>query len=248
MKKLKIAIIILIGLALILIGIIFAIRLSSNINTDKKNEISNINTDKKTEISNYIVFESAEYESIENVVFYNKNINIDATLKDNLTIIANELKTKYPNKSILYLRDLGSPSLFNAKELYRCMQIENGQKLDGTDMNILIKENGSIEIQFLIGSYWKSGSNIDNIEITQEQAKQIVIDYLAENPGPYNELKGGNLSFSQNNTQICSIELYEYNSKTSWKMQFSTGDSYIIIDANTGEILDKYFFCGVFVD
>jgi len=46
--------------------------------------------------------------------------------------------------------------IFDAKELYRCMQIVNGQKLDDTDMNVLIKEDESVEIQFLIGNTWKS--------------------------------------------------------------------------------------------
>ena len=227
MKKLKIVIIISITLILILIGSIF------------------INSSKKTEISNYVVFELAEYETIENVVFYNKNINIDETLKNNLTIIANELKTKYPNKSILYLRDLGSSSIFNAKALYRCIQIVNGQKLDNTYMNVLIKEDGSVEIQFAIGSDWKSGSDISSIKVTQEQAEQITVDYLVKNPSAYTELRRGPFT---KNSEKCTIELYKYNSKTSWKMQFSTGDSYIIIDANTGEILDTYFFCGVYVD
>lgn len=240
MKKLKISIIILISIILILIGIIFII-LTLPKNNSIHNSIIN-NSSKKTEISNSITFQSAEYETIEDVVFYNKNIIIDETLKNNLTIIANELKTKYPNKSILYLRDLGSASLFDAKELYRCIQIVNGQKLDDTDMNVLIKEDGSVEIQFLIGSNWKSGNDIDNIKITQEQAKQIVIDYLAENPGSYNELR------KVSSNDICTIELYKYNSITSWKIQFSTGNSYIIIDANNGEILDTYFFSGRFVD
>lgn len=244
MKKVKIAIITLICLAIILIGVIFIIKLQS----DNSNSIS--------EISDYIVFKTANYESIDDVVFYSKNLKIDDELKDNLTIIANQLKVKYPGKSILYLRNLGSASLFDAKELYRCMQIVNGQKLDDTDMNVLIKEDESVEIQFLIGNTWESGSAIDNVKITQEQAEQIVIDYLYENPDDYKELRSGfNFSFdpstheiSSVNTETCTVELYKYNSKTSWKMQFSTGNSYIIIDANTGKILDKYFFCGIYVD
>ena len=47
---------------------------------------------------------------------------------------------------ILFLRDLGGASNFDAKELYRCMQIMNGQKLDGTDMDVLIRENGRVDI------------------------------------------------------------------------------------------------------
>ncbi|MGN1270341.1 MAG: hypothetical protein ACI4UU_05720 [Clostridia bacterium] len=239
MKKVKIAIITLICLVIILIGTIFIIKLQSI-----------------SEISDYIVFKTANYESIEDVVFYSKDLNLDDELKDNLTIIANQLKVKYPGKSILYLRNLGSASLFDAKELYRCMQIINGQKLDDTDMNVLIKEDGSVEIQFLIRCAWKSGSDIDNVQITQEQAEKIVIDYLYKNPDDYKVLRSGfNFTFnsathemSKVNTETCTVELYKYNSKTAWKMQFSTGDSYIIIDANTGKILDTYFFCGIYVD
>lgn len=239
MKKVKIAIITLICLAIILIGVIFIIKLQS-----------------ENEISDYIVFKTANYESIEDVVFYSKDLKLDDELKDNLTIIANQLKVKYPGKSILYLRNLGSASLFDAKELYRCMQIVNGQKLDDTDMNVLIKEDESVEIQFLIGNTWKRGSAIDNVKITQEQAEQIVIDYLYKNPDDYKELRSGfNITIdpsthaiSSANTETCRVELYKYNSKTAWKMQFSTGNSYIIIDANTGKILDTYFFCGIYVD
>ena len=239
MKKLKISIIILIFLALLLAGIIFIInipRIEININTTQ-------NTANREEISNYIVFKSDDYNSIEDVVFYSKNSNIDDTVKNNLTIIANELKTKYPNKSILYLQNLGSAQLFDAKELYRCMQIVNGQKLDNTDMNVLIKEDGSIDIQFLIGCSWNTGNSIENIKISEEQAEQIVIDYLVKNPEDYKELRRGSFT-----SEVCTMELYKYNSKTSWKMQFLAGGSYIIIDANTGDILDKYFFCGIIVD
>ena len=54
------------------------------------------------------------------------------------------------------------------------------------------------------------------------------------------------MKFYAQNTELCTIELYKYDSKTTWKMQFSTGSSYLMIDATTGEILDKYFFCDIF--
>jgi len=242
MKNLKMAIIILISLILILVVTLLTLHLIGNNNSN--NNLIDYSS-KKSEIQNYIVFESANYESIDNIVFYSKDVKMDDTLKNNLTLIANEFKTKYPNRTILYLRDLGSAQLFNAKELYRCMQIANGQKLDDTDMNVLIKEDGSVDIQFLIGCSWKNSGNTENIKITQAQAEQILIDYLAKNPSDYNELRNG---FFKTNSEKCTVELYKYNSKTSWKMQFLTGNSYVIIDANTGEILDTYFFCGVYVD
>lgn len=238
MKKIKIAIIILIIVLLILSGTILILYLySDNPNTSSQN------LSKKNEIENYIVFKSSDYESIGDVVFYSKELNLDNNLKENLNIIAEQLKVKYPNKSILYLSDLGSASLFNAKELYRCMQIVNGQKLDTTDMNVLLNEDGSVDFEFLIGCSWKNGSDTQNIKITQKQAEQIVIDYLCNHTEDYNELRH---DFSSNSSELCVAELYKYNSKTSWKMQFSTGACYIIIDANTGEILNKYFFCGVY--
>lgn len=242
MKKIRIAIIIVIIVALLLAGAIFTIKLYSN------------NHNKRDEIEGYIVFKTADYDSIGDVVFYSKGLNLDDNLRANLNIIAEQLKIKYPNKSILYLRDLGSASMFDAK--YRCMQIENGQKLDDTEMNVLIKEDGSIDIQLLIGNSWKNGSDTENIKITKKQAEQIVIDYLLENPEDYKELKSG-IKFEMDpvthkinsaNNESCTVELYKYNSKLSWKMQFETGKSYIIIDANTGEILEKYFFCGIYVD
>ncbi len=237
MKKNKLVIISIIILALIIIGITITVLLFTNNNSSKKD------SNKKDEISNYILFKSTEYGTIEDVVFYDKDEEIDETLKNNLTIIANELKVKYPNKSILYLRNLGSASLFDAKELYRCMQIEDDQKLDDTEMNVLIKEDNSVEIEFLVNSYWKSKSDTENITISKEQAQQITIDYLSDNIEDYYELKRG--IFTKDKEE-CKVELYKYNSKTSWKMQFSTGGSYLIIDANTGEILYKYFFCGIY--
>jgi hypothetical protein len=225
MKKIKITRITLIGIVLILIGIIFIISILIN-----KIEL------KRNEITNYIIFESAEYESIENIVFYSKETKMDDDLKNNLTMIANELKVKYPNKSILYLRNL-------SKNMYRCMQIENGQIMEDTYMNVLFDEDGNINIQFVVGSSWKSGNNTEDIKITQEQAKKITINYLLRNSNDYKELKSN--KFNATNNERCLVELCDYNFKICWKMQFSTGDSYMIIDANTGKILDKYFFCGV---
>ena len=200
---------------------------------------------RKIEIENYITFESITYESIDNVVFYDKKLEPNSTLKNNLTIIANQLKIKYPDRKILYLRNLGGAEHFNAKALYRCIQIENGQQLYNTDMNILIKKNGSIDIQFLVEPSWKNVKNEKNIEITQDQAKEIVKNYLFNTPSAYKELKN---SFYSTDSEKCKIILYNYNSTPAWKMQFSTGNSYIIIDAISGKILDEYFFCGAIVD
>lgn len=204
------------------------------------------NLDNTDEIEDYIMFKTANYKSVEGVVYYNNDeVNLDDTLRENFVIIAKKLKEQYPNKSILFLRDLGSAQLFDAKVMYRCMQIQNGQKLDNTEMNVLVKNDGDVEFDFLIDSYWSSDNEIKNLKITQDEAKEIVIKHLRENPGDYEQLQGwGGLAVEK---EICTIELYKYNAKDAWKMQFLTGGSYMIIDANTGEILDKNFFCGVIV-
>ena len=235
MKKIKVAIFTCVVIILILLTAIIALKLY---NQKKIRDLEN----KKNEISNYIKFETANYKSVEDVVFYENDLEIEDELKENFKLIANQLKIQYPGKCILYLRNLGSASMFDAKELYRCMQISNGQKIDDTEMNVLIYENNKVEFQLLIGQAWKNGS-IEDVKITQEQAEQITIEYLVDNPNDYKELK---LGYKSN--EKCTCELYYYNSKKCWKMQFATGNSFIIIDASTGKILKKYFFSGIYVD
>lgn len=228
MKKVKIIIVTLVCLLILSLAIFFIIK-------------SNL----KDEYNNYIVFKTAKYKSIDDVVLYNEDLNLDSELETNLGIVANYLKENYPGRTILYLRSMGGASLFNEKALYRCIQIVNGQIQNNTDMNVLIMGNGDVEIEPLDSDnyYWQVGTDIANIKVTEEQTKQIVIDYLTKNPECYEELRKGNFA----NTEVCTIELLNYNLKTVWKMHFSTGDSYMIIDANTGEILDSYFFSGIIV-
>lgn len=207
---------------------------------------------KRQEILDYINFESANYKSIGGVVFYENDIKLNAELEENFKIIANQLKIQYPGKSIIYLRNLGSADMFDAKELYRCMQISNGQKIDDTEMNVLIYENDNVQFQLLIGDSWKNVST-DEIQITQQQAEKITIEYLTENLDDYEELRMGDyytsiMNKEERNIETCTSTLYYYNSKKCWKMQFETGNSYIIIDANTGEILNTNFFSGINID
>lgn len=82
------------------------------------------------------------------------------------------------------------------------MQIQNGQKLDNTEMNVLVKNDGNVEFDFLIDSYWSLNNEIKNLKITQDEAKEIVIKHLRENPGDYEQLQGwGGLAVEK---EICT--------------------------------------------
>lgn len=253
MKKYKICIISLILLVLILIGIT-VVHL-------KKNEVSNLtskseNTETSNsitlepennapidmaEISNFIIFDSVDYEAIEDVVFYDKNLKMNDTLKNDLTKIANELKTNYPGKTILYLSNAGGDSVYGYQ--YKFTQLVDGQTLENADMIIRVKEDGNIDIRLLENSSWKDETGRTAVKITQEQAEQIVLDYLFENPKQYKELRKSLLSKC-----TCTARLHKYNSRTCWMMKFSAGYSYVIIDAETGKILDAYCSCPIMID
>jgi len=237
MKKIKIIILFCTNILLILLIVLFAIKFYNQ--KQEKNQESIESLKNNTFQENSIKFETAKYSSIGDVIFYESDLELEDSLKENFNIMANELKRQYPGKSILYLRNLGSASMFDAKELYRCMQISNGQKIDHSEMNVLIYEDNAVDFKLLIRQSWKNGS-IDNVKITQEEAQQITMDYIKENPKDYNQMGvWGNI--------VCKCGLYYYNSKTCWKMEFSVGDSYIIIDANTGKVLDTYFHSGIFL-
>ena len=236
MKKIKIIILFCTSILLILLITLFIIKFYYIKEKNLIIESSNNSTFKE----NSIKFEAIKYSSIGDVIFYENDLELEDSLKENFNIMAKELKKKYPGKSILYLRNLGSASMFDAKELYRCMQISNGQKIDHSEMNVLIYEDDTVDFSLLIGQSWKNGST-DNAKITQEEAKQITMDYIKENPKDYNQMGvWGNI--------VCKCGLYYYNSKICWKMEFSIGNSYIIIDGDNGEILDKYFFSGIIVN
>ncbi|MBO5477912.1 MAG: hypothetical protein J6A15_09205 [Clostridia bacterium] len=251
MKRTRIVIILLIVISIILVGIFFVSKLHSNKVNENLEYKSNENLEyKSNEILDYIIFKRKTYVSIDDVVFYDKDADISDEEINNLTIIAGKLKLKHPGKSIVYLRKLGS-SFENVKAEYRCKQIVNGQVLENAEMNIYLKDDDEIELIFLSRSSWKKGTNTENIKITQEKAEQILVDYFIENPNDFNVIKAGRLSFGTVDDQLansknetCIIELYVYNSKTAWRMEFLNSGGYMFIDANTGEILYKNFTNG----
>ncbi len=257
MKKFKISIFIIIMIIVLLISVILFLNIS------KKNLASD--ADLRNEIETYINFKMKNYISIEDVFYYESNLKINNTLKKNFYIIASELKRQYPGKSILYVEDYGNripenlyknltgktreEYLKGAEECYKCMQISKGRKINYTDMYAYVYEDGRVEFKFV---YYKKPWKDDEIEnfvspkITYEEAKNIAIDYLVEHIEEYRELKNNFFVLSNEN---CIVDLYYYNGSTiSWKMQFNTGNSYMIIDANNGNILEKYFFSGVIVN
>ncbi len=247
MRKIKISIIILIIVILILLGIILILKLqSNNSNIYNKSNASN-NLIDKTEIEKSIIFgpfdfEPSNYESIGDVVFYRKGLNLDNEEKEDLNIIAEQFKVKYPNRCIIYSR-LKGKNIGYDKKIYCFYRIIDGQKFNKIEETVRIREDGRIFFGFPEEKFWENEIYAKNIKINQKQAEQIVINYLYEHPGDYGELRRGGFGIEE-----CNVMLYMDSSRVYWEMQFLTGNSYIKVDANTGEILDKYFFCGIIVN
>ena len=121
-----------------------------------------------------------------------------------------------------------------------CVDFYNQQKI------IINRENKIAELSDNIKFKKLNEDSINaNSKITQEQVEQIVIEYLVDNPEDYNELKEGYF------LGTCYFELNEDNLKKHWRIEFEqfggTG-SYMIIDAESGEIVKKYFFSGTIIN
>lgn len=198
-----------------------------------------ININKKKVI---IDFEIPEYKSIDDVVFYRRELTEEE--KNDFINIANTMKEKYPGKSILYLyqEELGVGGM----KTYRFVQIENGQILDNTELRVGINEDNTVSIRFFIGQSWKEGNNPSDIKISAQKAQEITINYIKEHPEEFRKMYSSRRSYSSVETQ-CNVQFFQYKSKPAWKMNF-IHESYIILDANTGEILDTYFFNGINVN
>lgn len=230
MKKVKVIIAILVLLIVIIAGVLIIL----NINKEKAKE-----EQYKEKISS-INFKIPEYQSIEDVVFY---LGATEEMKNDFINIANKMKEKYLGKSILYVRTIP----LKGTKIYRFVQIDNGQILEHTEMNVTISEDNTVSIGLLVGQSWKEGNDINNIKISAEEAQEITINYLLENPESYRKMYSSQGVYLESEKQ-CNIEFFQYKSKPAWKMAFGIGDSYIIIDANTGSILDTYFFDGVIIN
>lgn len=223
MKKVKVIIAIFVLLILIIGGALIII----NINKERV----------------IIDLEIPEYKSIDDVVFYRRELTEEE--KNDFINIANTMKEKYPGKSILYLYQ--EESAFWDMKVYRFMQIENGQILDDTELRAMINEDNTVSINFLIiGQSWKEGNDLSNIKISAQKAQEITINYIKEHPEEFRKMYSGRRSYSSVKTQ-CNVQFFQYKSKPVWKMNF-INRSYIILDANTGEILDTYFFNGIIVN
>ena len=234
MKKVKVIIAILVLLILIIAGVLIIL----NINKEKA-EAKAKEEQYKEKISS-MNFKIPEYQSIEDVVFYS---GATEEMKNDFINIANTMKEEYPGRSILYVRQLS----LNETKIYRFEQIDNGQILEHTEMNVTISEDNTVSISLLGGQSWKEGNDINNIKVSAEEAKEITINYLLEHPESYRKMYSSQGVYLGSGKQ-CNIEFFQYKSKPVWKMAFGIGGSYIIIDANTGRILDTYFFNGVIVN
>ena len=188
-----------------------------------------------------VVFEPSMYESIDDVVFYGSDLELDKETKSDLELIGKQMKEKYPDKAILYLRDLGSIDMYNADSVYRCVQIANDRTFEDSDMNVWLNADGSIGVDFLVGCQWSETNVVNDVLISEKQAKEITKDYFDEHPSSLNELYKA-MSFPV----TCKTELTGYENKLVWKMNFSVGGSYIMIDASNGNIIKTYIFSGTY--
>ena len=228
MKKKYLLVILVIIILIVLTKIIIDLKSKdSGVKNEVEKNVEEV--DKSQKIS----FQIAEYESVDDIVFYNKNKNITEKDKENFNKIASSLKKAYPGKQIVYEYSMGESS-------YRCRQYIDGYIIDDTWMNV----NSSGGITFTIGSNWKSDIKIEEPKITYKEAENITKKYLSEHKSDFNEMAQSSI----NNKLECTIESYYYKDKNVWNMNFSIGNSYLIIDAKTGEIIDTYFFSGKMID
>ena len=85
--------------------------------------------------------------------------------------------------------------------------------------------------------------NNTNIKITQEQAQQILLEYLENNSESLDAMKYPGSTGKYD----CKIQLYCYEYKLCWRFEFDIGGSFVVIDANNGDIIDTYFHNGIYI-
>lgn len=212
-------------IAVVVLSIIIARELYNNklIEEQEKKELLINQTNES------ITFKEVKYKVKDEVIYYEENIELGEGLEKEFSIIATTLKTNYPGTSIVYLNREG-----------RFKQIINGFVIDNTEMYIEVNNQGKCIINEIETEGLRVGLNNNLSIITSERAKQITIDLLSDKNRYFSTLKN---SFYTD--IICSIESYYKDSVPCYKMRFNVGDSYIIINAITGEIIDTYFFNGI---
>lgn len=172
-----------------------------------------------------------EYKDVDNIIYYEGNlIETDENVLFN---IANLIKEKYPGKNIFLTK------IENSKRRYCFTQFVNGQIIDGNNIYITTGEDNNIEEINIYFDTWSEGNDINSLKINSEEAINILKNYFLENLEEY-KIAGFGFPRAVGNYCITTkdiIEYYQYKGKPAWKLLFS--DSYIIIDANTGEIVEN---------
>lgn len=176
-----------------------------------------------------------EYKTIDNIIYYYDSELTEAE-EDALFNIANVIMERYPSRNIL-LTEI--KKLKNNKMEYSFTQFVNGQIIDGNNIYITVDKDNKVEDIKIYIDTWSEGNDINSLKINSEKAISIAKNYFLENLEEYKE---GTHAFVRSvgdyyMTFKDMIEYYQYEGKPAWKISFPS--DYIIIDANTGEIIKK---------
>ena len=181
-----------------------------------------------------IKFQIVEYESIDNIVFYDKNVNITDEDKINFKKIALVLKEKRPGEQIAWNYHYDGRS----EDIYEFTQFFNGCIICNT--KLYISSIGSIIYE---SDRYISNIEIKEIKITYEEAEKIFLNYLSEYKSDFNEMSRG---ISSKADLPFIVELQYYNGNIVYNIQMMNyNDSRLKIDANSGKIVERNFFSGI---
>lgn len=216
--------------------------------TQKRAEQSNKDYDpvKIENIDKTINLTKVRYNVINNIIYYDRDYKLSDEDYLILERCSTTIQSAMPSKKFLYLRTMKSQ---NRTKTYRFAQMDNMMQIDGAELNIDCSQSGAIDN--IIGVTNKSHGGMitawanptdTSFTLTLVEAKDILVKYFYDNENDYNIVKNGS------NKVNCRGRLYYYDSKVCQKIEFDVGKSYIIIDANTGEILEKYFHNGIDIE
>lgn len=205
---------------------------------EKEKNKKNYDETELEEFSNKIQFTQVSYDNIDNIIYYDHDCNLSEEDYSVLKNCLSNIKETMPNRKIVYLKTLKS---LEKIKVYRFAQMENMMPIDEVQLNITCSKNGKIYKTVGITNNNRVDTvpwiDIENakFKLTLEETKDVLIKYLCDNENYYDIVK------NDENNVICKGRLYYYDSKVCEKIEFDDEDSYIIIDANTGEVLKKHF-------
>lgn len=236
----------LILIALIVIVVVALILFLSKTQNGDRQSNRDYDQVKIENIDSTINLTQVRYNSINNVIYYER----DYELSDEDYLIfekcSSTIQSVMPKKSFLYLRTMKSE---NGTKTYRLAQMYSMMQIDGAELNIDCSKSGAIDNIIGVTSKkhgdmitaWENPKDT-SFKLTLVESKEVLVKYFYDNENDYNIVKNGS------NKVNCRGRLYYYDSKVCQKIEFDVGNSYIIIDANTGKILEKYFHNGIYID